>query len=67
MTVREAVNVLKDAKKIYIGWDGLCKELDTNSDLDMDAYGKYIVKSIVSYNKAEGSYEVAVAMRPLSE
>ncbi len=64
MTVAEAISVLKSAKKILIVWNGLCTAIDPDNELEMDAYGKYLVKRIENcFRKDE--YEIQVAACPM--
>lgn len=64
MTVAEAISVLKGAETIYLTWDGLSYPIDPNDTLMMDAYGKYLVKSIGNYFEA-GKFEIEIAFQPV--
>lgn len=63
MTVKEVVSVLKDAKKIALGYGANAVPFDKDDLLMMDAYGNYIVDEI--QGSGDGYYEVNVAMRPM--
>ena len=65
MNVREAVSVLKNAKKIMLAWSGNTIPFDKDDLLMMDAYGRYIVDEIVS--AGGGVYEVIIAVQPVKE
>lgn len=66
MTVREAVNALVGAKKLYISWDSSTRELDAEDELMMDAFGMYRVKKII--NSCElGCFEIHIAAQPVKE
>ena len=65
MIIREAVNVLKKAKKISIVWNGSAVPFDKTDALMLDAYGRYIVDEIQAAD--EECYELIVAMRPIKE
>ena len=64
MTVAEAVSVLEGAKSIRISWNAVCTEIDPNDEMMMDAYGRYVVKSIRNYFEAH-EFELKIAMRPV--
>lgn len=65
MTVKDAVQVLKTAKTIMLGYGANAVPFDKDDMLMLDAYGKYIVCEI----RAEGEdyYEVSIAMQPMKE
>lgn len=66
MTVKEAVNVLTEAKQLYICWDGNLTHFDPHDTLMMDAYGGYKVKRICTAGDAEdAAYEIAIAAIPV--
>lgn len=63
MTVKDAVNVLKTAEKIVLGYGANVVPFDKEDFLVMDAYGNYIVDEI---RTDDGKYyEVNIAMRPI--
>ena len=41
MNVREAAQILADAKELYISWNGSITLFDRDSILEMDAFGGY--------------------------
>lgn len=62
-TVRQAVNLLRGAKHIYIAWNGMTTELDVTSELEMDAFGNYVISAITDgYEK--GDFELVIAATP---
>lgn len=66
ITVKEAVSLLGDAKKIYIAWEGCITDLDTHCVLMMDAYGKYLVSGICQgYDR--NTFELEIAARPMAQ
>ena len=46
MNVREAANLLSNAKELYIAWDGSLIPFDPHSILEMEAFGDYKVHKI---------------------
>ena len=66
ITVKEAVSLLKDSKKIYIAWAGCTTQLDTRCTLMMDAYGKYLVSEINQGNE-NNTFELQIASRPMAQ
>lgn len=67
MTVKEAVSVLKHAKKIALGWGETAIPFDKDNMLMMEAYGNFIVDSIRAYDDVPGEdyYEIDIAVRPV--
>lgn len=67
MTVKEAVSVLKYAKKIVIGWGDSAIPFHKENALMMEAYGNFVVESIRGYDDVpdEGYYEINVAVSPV--
>ena len=63
MTVRDAVNVLKHAKKIVLGYGANAVPFERSDALMMDAYGDYLVDEIRADDG--GYYEINIAMKPL--
>lgn len=63
MTVKDAVKVLKHAKKIVLGYGANAVPFDRNDALMMDAYGDYLVDEIRADDG--GYYEINIAMKPL--
>ena len=63
VTVKDILFLLKDANEILIAWDGFTRQISKDNELDVDAYGKYIVKQISSFNPHE--YELAILVQPV--
>lgn len=63
MTVKEAVSVLKRAKKIDLTWNGEAIHFDKDNALMVEAYSMYIVDEILAVE--EEYYEVNIAMIPM--
>ena len=66
MTVKEAVNVLKTAKTIVLGYGDSAIQFKRDDYLMMDAYGSYCVDRIRASGEDE-YYEISIAMRPVKE
>lgn len=66
MTVREAVNVVTDAKKLFLCWDGELIDFDPENELMMDAFGHYKVKR-VQHGAEDDTYEIHIAALPAKE
>ena len=66
MTVREAVNALVGAKKLYIAWENATRELDAEDELMMDAFGMYRVKKITNSCELD-CFEIHIAAQPVKE
>ena len=64
LTVKETMQLLSGAKKVGISWGGCVTDIDPTNDLEMDAYGSYIVTHI-SNGYEKDTYELQVAMKPL--
>lgn len=64
MTVKEAVNVLKTAKTIVLGYGDSAIEFKKDDGLMMDAFGGYCVDKIRAAGDDE-YYEIDIAMRPV--
>ncbi len=66
MTVKEAVQVLKNAKTIALGWGESAIQFDKDNLLMVEAYGNFVVDSIRSVgDDAEAYYEVNIAVMPV--
>lgn len=65
MTVRDAVNVLKSAKQIALGYDGNVVPFDKDSSLMMDACGGYVVEEVAYFD--DGCYVIYLAVKPFKE
>lgn len=66
MTVRDAVNALTQAKKLFICWNDNLSPFCPTDELMMDAYGDYKVKRICNVGDVE-EFEIAVANLPIKE
>lgn len=64
LTIREAINLLSGAKSVGISWGGCITDIDPTSELEIDAYGSYIVTRISSGYES-GTFELQIAMKPL--
>ncbi len=62
MTVAEAISLLPDAKQIAIAWGAFSRNIHPDDELDMDAYGQYLVHRI-SYH-GNDKFELSLVMRP---
>jgi hypothetical protein len=62
MNVKQAVSVLKRAKKINLCWNGNAIPFDKDDLLMMDAYGAYLVDEIAANDDI---YEINIALRPV--
>lgn len=63
MTVKDAVKVLKTAKKITLGYGANSIAFEKDDPLMMDAYGDYAVEEICGTE--EFYYEIVIAMLPV--
>lgn len=66
MTVREAVNVTTDAKKLFLCWEGDLIDFDPENELMMDAFGHYKVKK-VWHGVEDNTCEIHIAALPAKE
>lgn len=65
ITVKEAVNVLKKAKTIVLGYGDNAIYFNPDDVLMMDAYGSYCVDRICSVGNDDDYYEIDIAVRPI--
>lgn len=65
MTVRDAVKVLKQAKKITLGYGANVVMCDVSDPLVLDAFADYVVDEI--YGAGDDEYEINIAVAPLRE
>lgn len=65
MNVKEAISVLKEAKKIVIGYGINALSFEMDDALAVEAYGGFKVSKIVGYD--DGTYEIDVAVLPIRE
>lgn len=66
MNVREAANLLSNAKELYIAWDGSLTRFDPHSILEMDAFGDYKVHKILQ-SWEMNTFELYLEMHPVKE
>ena len=66
MNVREAANLLSNAKEIFIAWDGTCFQFNPRSTLEMDAFGDYRVHKINAAFE-HNTFELELEMHPIKE
>ena len=66
MNVREAANLLSNAKELYIAWDGCCIPFNPRSILEMDAFGDYKVHKIFQACEMN-TFELELEMQPIKE
>lgn len=64
INVRQAVRLLRGAEYIGVVWGGSTTEIDPDSDIDMDAYGDYLVRKIAQ-GYGENRFELYIAARPM--
>lgn len=67
MIVKEALKVLKTAKVVRLCWGGLAFPLDWEDELQMDAFGSYVVSEIAAGELTPDSYDISIAMKPVKE
>ena len=67
MTVKDAVNVLKMAKKITIGYGANSIPCNVQDPLVLSAFGDYKVESICCVSSDEEEYEIDLAIAPMKE
>lgn len=65
MIVKEAIKVLKSAKEVRLCWGGLAFRLDRDDELQMDAFGSYVVSEIAAGELTPDIYEISIAMKPV--
>lgn len=66
MNVREAAQILADAKELYISWNGSITLFDRDSILEMDAFGGYKVHRIRASHE-HNTFEIEIAVAPIKE
>lgn len=62
MTIKELHDITDRQTKIWISWDGCIYELNRESILSLEAYGKFIVSKIHAMN--ENAIEAAIKAIP---
>ena len=66
MNIREAANLLSNAKELYIAWDGSLIPFDPHSILEMEAFGDYRVHKINAAFE-HNTFELELEMQPIKE
>ena len=66
MNIREAANLLSNAKELYIAWDGSLTRFDPHSILEMEAFGDYKVHKIFQACEMN-TFELYLEMHPVKE
>ena len=66
MNVREAANLLSNAKALYIAWDGTLIQFNPHSILEMEAFGDYKVHKIFQACEMN-TFELYLEMHPVKE
>ena len=64
ITVKQLLPLLRNAKEIYLDWNGFVRKIDRNDVLDIDAYGDYAVDSIFPRSNKEG-FELCIMQKPV--
>ena len=67
MNVRETLSVLKDADKITLMHGDHTIEFGKSDELAVNAFGKYIVESVIEIDGERKHYMIELAMRPIVE
>lgn len=63
ITVKMLLPLLKNAKEIFLDWNGLTRKIDPDDALDLDAFGPYVVDRIL--NVSTSVYELRIALLPV--
>ena len=66
MNIREAANLLSNAKELYIAWDGTLIQFNPHSILEMEAFGDYKVHKILQAFEMN-TFELELEMQPIKE
>ena len=66
MNVKEAADLLSNAKELVIAWDGVCIPFNPRSTLEMDAFGDYRVHKINAAFE-HNTFELELEMQPIKE
>ena len=66
MNIREAANLLSNAKALYIAWDGTLIQFNPHSILEMEAFGDYKVHKIFQACEMN-TFELYLEMHPVKE
>ena len=66
MNVREAADLLSNAKELVIAWDGTLIQFNPHSILEMEAFGDYKVHKIFQACEMN-TFELELEMQPIKE
>ena len=66
MNIREAANLLSNAKALYIAWDGTLIQFNPHSILEMEAFGDYKVHKIFQACEMN-TFELELEMQPIKD
>ena len=66
MNIREAANLLSNAKELYIAWDGILLPFNPHSVLEMEAFGDYRVHKINAAHE-QNTFELELEIKPIKE
>lgn len=66
MNIREAANLLSNAKELYIAWDGTLIRFNPHSVFEMEAFGDYKVHKIFQACEMN-TFELELEMQPIKE
>ena len=66
MNVREAADLLSNAKELVIAWDGVCIPFNPHSVFEMEAFGDYKVHKIFQACEMN-TFELELEMQPIKE
>ena len=66
MNIREAANLLSNAKELYIAWDGTLIQFNPHSILEMEAFGDYKVHKILQACEMN-TFEIELEIQPVKE
>lgn len=66
MNVKEAADLLSNAKQLYIAWDGCCIPFNPRSILEADAFGDYKVHKILQACEMN-TFEIELEIQPVKE
>lgn len=63
MTIKELSNILGDAKKVHLSYEGVLLEFHPDDRLSMAAYGKFVVDKV--YALETDVFELRIASHPM--
>ena len=64
ITVKMLLPLLRNAKEVYLDWNGMVRKIDLDDALDMDAYGDYVIDRIGNTVNVD-EYELRIAFIPM--